>query len=597
MADINGLISDPEFIGLSTPEKKQILSEFDPEFSGISDEELQSFIGEVASIPRLKPSTQKTLSDQETLRQGIIQREQRPGLSQALEALGAPLVLGKDLVGGTFNLIKEGAQGAGTILGDTVQDTAQPVPATGQLLSDVLSKIPGLNLIPPKVMRNVQQTALEVGPRMIYELGQGGVALAQDPQKALGVVSPVSEAIRQLFEGSRTPTEQEIQKAIDDQTTLQAMAEVGEEPIVPEIIGEANIPVARSAPLVTGAPGVVRAVASGVGKAASVVSRLKGRVSPTLSQSASAVFDLAPAEAEQILANSFPILKDLRKGVPKDSRTALEISRVGRGELYDQASGYLKQAEAKDLRMKGDVAVNAVTEEISAIPTLTAEEAQAFIKPYQRYSMDINPVEGQKLLRRVNEELTSFYNKEGISEKVARANPEIAAKIAFRDSLSNQLDEMVKGVSGKDISPYRDIGGLIDFESNLAPRLGDVERTVAAQTTGIARPTPGLPVTRLGVGARAGRAALRPFVKTQVERLDKEFGRLYRESPSRIKPRSLPKQEVSGILTKYAKAPETIERSLEELIRSYPKNIRDNPSLSRAVAEAELAGQVTPLAR
>lgn len=112
MADIQGLISDPEFTALSIKEQKQILTDFDPEFGSLSDKEVRQFV---------KPKESKATGQAGSVL-GDIGRETVTalpfyGADTAAEAgfKTGQDVLGKNLAGKTLGTVFGGAMAAGTI--------------------------------------------------------------------------------------------------------------------------------------------------------------------------------------------------------------------------------------------------------------------------------------------------------------------------------------------------------------------------------------------------------------------------------------------------------------------------------------------------
>lgn len=112
MADIQGLISDPEFTALSPKEQKQLLTDFDPEFGSLSEKEVRQFI---------KPKESKA-----TGQAGSFLGDYSREAVTALPFYGADTaaeagyktgqdVLGKNLAGQTLGTVFGGAMAAGTL--------------------------------------------------------------------------------------------------------------------------------------------------------------------------------------------------------------------------------------------------------------------------------------------------------------------------------------------------------------------------------------------------------------------------------------------------------------------------------------------------
>lgn len=588
--------------------------EIDADREPTQEEALQAISGQSQAVSSgITPPTPSTttltraLTPEEVIAQNYIRQEQRPGLNQALEALFTPVTTGVDLVKGLVNTGVGGVQGLATLLGTDVEDTTQPAPSIMQNLigKALLSLVPGGQLAGSTQGRNLAQTALEVVPRATYELGQGVVGLASDPDKAEALFNPVQAAIRQYIEGSRTPTQSEIQRIVDAQQLPRALEEVGQQPIAPEIFGEANIPLARAAPLLLGAetavtrgiPALGRGLTSAATKTASPFKTIasRGIISKPLEDAITRTTGITASEGSLEAA---PIVKTRISQIPGNTpRTAKEFvdSSIKAQELALQdALTPLREAEKSGLVMKGDSMISSGREAVLRDFPSLANDAKAIDNVLTEFSYlqgDLNPTQGQGFLRELNRRYNGLENKN---------SPSASAYRAVRNELSNQTDEIIKAQTGKDISPYRDWGQLEDFKNGVQ------EQITTAQRTQGGRELPrsgGIPTTPRGAISKAAQSLpiARAFIPRAIESVDKGIVRIFKEVKTLPKASDLGEDAINGLRSKYQpsiNAPPVIvdvETQIQNLISSYPQNIRSNPSLARAVAEAELAGQSTPL--
>lgn len=582
-------------------ETDQGVFEIDADREPTQEEALRAIAGQIpASTPRIPQTI--TLPEEQAVAQSLTAQERRPGPTQAIEALMTPATAGFEIAKGIVNSAREGAAGAGELLGaGSVEDTTRAPTGREQALNAALSVIPGFQALTPKQRRDVAQTALEIVPRAVYEAGQGVVGLAQQPQTALALTSPVVAAITQLIEGSRTPSEGEIQRAVESQTLSQALEQVGQQPIAPELFGEANIPAARAAPLVLGAEAPIRAVAdltragaSRIGAVAETVGS-RGVFSKPLEDAITRTTGITASEGSLEAA---PIVKtrisEWPGKPPKNAKEFVEVATKAQSSVLQDALTPLRQAEKSGLVMKGDQMISSGREAVLRdFPSLAndAQAIQGVLDEFAYLRGELKPTQGQGFLRELNRRYNGLENKN---------SPAASAYRAIRNDLSNQTDEIIKAQTGKDISPYRDWGQIEDFKNGVQ------EQITAAQRTQAGRELPtgeGVPTTTRGAAVRAVRSlpVTRAFVPRAIEEVDSGIKRIFREVKSLPKAADLGEDAVNSLRAKYQPGatppplPVDLETQLRNLINSYPKNIRDNPALARSVAEAELSGQSTPL--
>lgn len=561
-----------------------------PQYADVDDVELADRV--IAKYPEYSESItetpraprQVTNPQEAAIAQALTQQEQRPGLVQALEALVTPAMAGKDIAKSLYQTGKEGYAGLIDLIAGKGSTEGGPAAEIA------------------RQRRDIAQTALEIVPRAVYEGGQGIVGLAQQPQTALALANPVGAAIAQLLEGSRTPSQAEIQRAVEGQNLSQALEQVGQKPISENLvkIGDANVPVARLAPLLAGAEApvklgidVVKGAASKIGSAAKTVGS-RGIFSKPLEDAITRTTGITASEGSLEAA---PIVKtrisEWPGKPPKTAKEFVEVAEKAQSSVLQDALAPLKSAEKGGLVMKGDNMISSGREAvIRDFPSMAndVEAIQGVLDEFAYLKGDLAPTQGQGFLRELNRKYNGLENKN---------SPAASAYRAVRGELSNQTDEIIKAQTGQDISPYRDWGQLEEFKEGVKGQITSAQRSQAGRELPSGE---GIPTTTRGVAVKAARSLplSRAFVPRAIESVDKGIRRIFKEVKSLPKASDLGEDVVSGLRSKYQPGatppplPVTLETQMQNLIQSYPKNIRDNPSLARAVAEAELAGQVTP---
>lgn len=210
---------------------------------------------EFGFIPNASALESLPISEQEAFKKAFIQQGTQGRLDQALSALTTPLKMGTGLA----DIGVKGVSGAAELAGT----------AAGQ--EGLAAKLKNLIV-------NVGQTGSEIVPRAAYELADVIRRSASNPAatgRALNeLANPGLAVLRRLILPSAPPTPEEAQAAYENELVNQAYQKQGEEGITAfaqrevgmDPIGEANIDVARAAPLVMGAGGPLRAGISGAAR-------------------------------------------------------------------------------------------------------------------------------------------------------------------------------------------------------------------------------------------------------------------------------------------------------------------------------------------
>lgn len=433
-----------------------------------------------------------------------------------------------------------GVRGAGTLLSGQIKD---PISGTGDVF---------------------QTSAIEAPTRLAFDIinaaRQAGNFAADRPGEVLANIIVPGIGLR-----SRTPGTEEISEAFKRDIENKAYAGVREGAIAPEIFGTANLPLADALPLLAAAPGVAplatkAAVASlspvktaqALGRSAltKVAPKVAARTLPaTVEQSAMAVLDITKEE----VARHIPIVNqrvaEVFKTAPKNSQDALKFVTSTEDSLYKNAMISDRAAEAQGLAPRNDLIIQRVQQTLDDIPTMLPEERLALIKDatarYDASSMS----KGRDLQQRLNKEFEAQY----ANDTFDRAAPANEVKLAVRNAVAEQMDEINKAVTGIDASPYSDIGSLIEFKGNLQKMVTRIEGSEAVRKTGLgAKKAANLPATKYQAAYQVKKGLLSPFQKTQLEKLDDNVSRIFKEGAKAGDYPALDSAVQQSLIQKYA---------------------------------------------
>lgn len=503
--------------------------------------------------------------------------------------------------------IGRGAAGLGEVLGEA--STEQP--------SISQSVLAGINPLMNSGNRNIVQSALEAGGRGVFDLGMAirdaagnfrDRAVANPLETALSLYLPQGEAIRQLV----SPTQVDPNTALERELLANQVEAVKSQPLVPEIIGDANIPLAEGLEVagalspgsgqllgmagrgVTAAGrGATRAITSPIQTARNIATRAIEPISPTVAariapatveQSAMAALDLDRAAVQQHIPIVTQRVSSIVGKVPKTADEAISFLNQAEKQLYDERLEFVNAAEKQGLVAKGDVAIKSAQDLLEPLTTVTNAQKKTILERLKDlYSGDKTPTQGQKIQRDLNDKFSAAYENGTID----RADASFQAEKAIRDSFAGQMDEIVKATTGINETPYSDIGSIIEVKGSLTDKLRRLEGVEAARKTGIESSPGRLPTTKVGAASKVTRKALTPFQKTQIEKLNENVSRIFQETPATTP--ALPLEQSIMDQLRQAQSPgSSLEAQIRERIQTYPRNIRSDPVLARLVAESEL---------
>lgn len=339
------------------------------------------------------------------------------------------------------------------------------------------------------------------------------------------------------------------------------------------------------------APGAIARAPAAV---AEQVERFQTRNAPaTVQQSAMAALDFTEPQVQQHIPIVTQRVQEIVKKQPKNAQEALKFINDAENALYNERKAANTLAEEEGLVVRGNDALQAATDVLNAIPTITQRQRDEILRELTPvYRGNKSPIEGQAIQQRLNKEFKAQYEN-GTFDKAAPLNE---AKLAIRDSFATQMDEIHKLVTGVDETPYSDIGSLIEVGGALQDKITKLSAREAATKTGIETRPSSLPATKFQALNRARRTLLTPFQKNQLERLDDNIVKVFKESPTQPAGRQLTEDELNMLRYKFSVSPEeTLQDQIERLVNSYPAEIRANPALARRIAEAEIIPPQAPV--
>lgn len=564
------------------------------------DEALLKLEPESVAAPK-----ESTIADQEAFKQQFIDQGTQTIPQQVFSALTAPVRFGAGLAKGLGETAIKGVQGVGSIYGKA---------AGQQSLTDLLKSYYG----------DVTQTVGEAGPRAVAEIANAVRQGFQSPQaaeatlrSATEIANPLQAALMTLIAPKAAPTPAQAQQNFEESLVNQAFAQQLEQPIaelaqreaglVPA--GTANIDVARAAPLLIGAetvvPAAIRGTAGLITSAIAPIQRAVSRSLPaTVEQSAMAALDVTAEEA----ARHIPVINQRileispKAAAPKTAADALKRATEAEASLYQDALVADKAATQQGLAPRSDLIISNVEETLNNIPSLLAEERAALLNDARaRYTDVSTPAKGRALQQRLNKEFEAQY----ANDTFDRAAPANEVKLAVRNSIAEQMDEINKAVTGLDASPYSDIGSLIEFKGNLNKTLQNIQRAEARTKTGIgSSKSTAIPTSKAQALFQTKKSLLSPFQKTQLEKLDSNVSKIFTKGERAGEALALDPAVQQALIEKYGARPTppplpevvvplpTFEQQLQEVIQQLPKSSRGaNAAQDRAIAEAILRSQ------
>lgn len=517
-------------------------------------------------------------------------------------------------------LTKLATTGAGLL--DTL--IAQPVRAATRLPGALVRgfETPNPNTSIPYIggQLNNAQTVAEAGGRLAFDLGSAINQLGsktvrdfkQNPLESYLKLLTASNPLSQLYNlRPRTPDQQEINNFLADQASAKKLEAVKSQPLLPEVLGKADIKAAEDitsastlipavGPALRGAKAAGRAVAApittaraiGRGALKTVSPKMAARITPTIEETSMAVLDYTPAQ----VAENIPVVTQrVRQIIGKNPATADDAIKFiddTENQIYSERLEVNDAATKQGLVVKGDRVLQAAKDTLDAIPTISPAQRAKILDDLQPlYKGDHLPEAGQSFQQRLNKEFSAQFDN-GTFDRAAPLNE---AKLAIRNSFADQMDEINRAVTGLDETPYADIGKLIEVKGSLVDKLNKIKLSEAQRKTGIKPPKSGdIPTTRYQAISKTGRSLLTPFQRTQLERLDDAVSQIFTESTPQASAGQLDQALINELRSAQAASPavSNLESQIQETIRTLPREFRGQNE--RSIAEAILRSQASP---
>lgn len=315
---------------------------------------------------------------------------------------------------------------------------------------------------------------------------------------------------------------------------------------------------------IPGAAAIAPAVTGSISRMAS-----RGLTVPIIEKATGLLPDVALPKVEEILAQAPPRIIEAAGKTLKTGRETIQAAKKAEQIAFNEAVDFLRSSEKEGFVMKGDEMLNSGRENVLQTYNSLSQTPEVLedilSRPvFNQLRGDISPTKGQKALRELNAEYNRFVDKK---------SPEALAYQAVRDNLADQLDDIVKLSSGKDIQPYRDYGNIIEFRSGIEGRLEAARQSAGREAVPVSsEPLTGAQSTLRGqllgsVTRRAGRM-LRPLIKQGSEFVDDATESIIKNSPKKLERLDLPEERILILRNQYLPS----------------VNPPDSPTVSRPIA-------------
>lgn len=533
----------------------------------------------------------------------FIESQQRGPISKAGSAIGGAV---NAFIVDPIKAVGTVTEGTGRILGADSPQTLEEALLT--------AAVPFSN----QGVRNLAQTGIEGVGRGAFDLGNA-INQLTDRTVQRFVENPLEASLRALTPGistalnllPRTPSQPEIDQFKRDQINSQMVEAVKSQPLVPEVIGNADLPTAEAIPLAASAvpvgPSAIRkgasllesGIAKGISKVKSGAETIasRGIFKQPLNAAATEALGITPVEGSQ---NLIPVVKrsvlDANAGKIPTNISGQELLDRAADFKIDQYVNGLKVAEQEGLAHSTQSLTKAMEERIlrdhptygsqqvqDVIDSVISENQKLFSKDY------ISPTDGQKAAVQINRDL----NKTNPG-RIPKTDAQINAETALSQELSMQGSEMYQASTGTMGTPNQDWGALKQARDGYFGELKSAQLSDAGKSPGGS----GVPTTKLGAAAKVARkVGGRVLVPTNAENVSNSLIRTLNEAQARpLLEGPLDPIQQESLISRYRKPPpalpasasQSLDAQIEKLIKSYPKDIKSNPDLARKIAESEL---------
>lgn len=289
----------------------------------------------------------------------------------------------------------------------------------------------------------------------------------------------------------------------------------------------------------------------------------KLNLSKTMEQKATNIFSPSPEEFETFISRDLSVLPEIKSASKAPIREYSQLQTAGKtakSNTVERFKGALEKADESGLTSPGEQAYKNVEAALEG-KGLTAEDKAQILTEFEPYNRTLKATEAQDILKTVNSDLGPLYRASFERQGDLLVNGRYAAKKAFRDSLSENVDEIIKATTGLDESPYRKYGMINDLmdKAQIAHS--------RAQISTAKRPAVGIPLKASVEGAAKAVGS----IEGGVGRYNNFVRGLFEEIPNATPPASLAPETMADLIQKYTAQetlPNLIEKELEALKKS-----------------------------
>lgn len=369
---------------------------------------------------------------------------------------------------------------------------------------------------------------------------------------------------------------------------------------VPEAGGEIN-PLEASVKTALGAVGggLLGAVGGGILGRVGV----RGITTPIVEKATGLLRGVEEGKVTEVLTKGIPRIAEASGKKTLVGQEAIQAGRKAQTAAINETKDYLKAAEEGGYAMQGNRLLDSGREAIlRRYESLndTPEAVETILAPFAHLQGQISPVRGQRFLMELNTKYDDLVNK---------SSPEAVAYRAVRGALADQLDDIVKLSSGKDIQPYRDHGLIGEFISGISSRLEEARQGAGASAVPTSAESSltgarSLGGQILGSIARGARRVARPLAKQGKEFVDEAVEDVVKASPKKVSRKDLPQPSVDFLRSAYLRKAETpsttqipvqsIEDVVQARIQQMGPSFRNNPNAASIALRALQAEGVIP---
>lgn len=455
------------------------------------------------------------------------------------------------------------------------------------------------------VVQNIGQNVLEAGARGAFDLGNSIDELLKHPDQLVKLLTQFNPLVQASSFLPHTPNAEEINQFIADQAKAKQVQAVKSQPLLPEVIGKTDIPLANNLqvvgeqvlplaiPAIRGAPGTFSKVKNSI---ASAVEN-RGILKQPLSAATTEAFGITPVEGAQDIV---PVVKS---SVIEANGGKLPSGPITHQTLKDAADFKIKQyvdglkvADEQGLRHSVASLEDAMRTHLEQIyPTYSEEQINSIIETTKQghgklFAKDyILPTEGQQAAREINLEV----NNKNPNRQV-KTNEQLNAETALSQELSRQGKEVYQAATGTLGTPNQDWGLLTQAQEGLTGELKSAQRSDAGKNVAGGQK---IPTTLGGLTAKgAKKIGGRVLIPTNSENVLNSLNRTLTEGKARPHPGAIDPDYQQAIIDQYTPktAPNisvselptpTLEQQIQAVMKRLPSQFRTRDMAEKLIQQ------------